>query len=237
MKQIIEYKGGAGFLHNTRKWVSNLFKRNQNKPKHKQPHVQTHAKIASESYKLPTLRKSTIDGYNYQPHVSHEKRAVYHHTDKNHSIIGHRGTNKSDSDDILDDIALATGQNLRENDRYNEESKFLKDFKRQNQGTKVSLSGHSLGSAYSSRLAYDNNLESHGFNEGSSVHPYVLLEHGVHSLNPKINKYHVKSDIISATNPFPNETIKRTGKTSHGIDNFIQGGIIEAFHRIYQILD
>lgn len=240
MKQIIVYKGGAGFLRNTRRWVSNLFKRRRGKPKHKQPHVQTHAKIASESYSPPASRKTTIDGYQYQPHVSHSKRAVYHHPDKNHSIVGHRGTDPSDSDDLLDDIALATGQNLRENDRYKDESRFLKDFKKQNKGTKVSLSGHSLAGEYVKHLGHEHDLETHAFNPGTSPTTLNLGHNLKHALNPKINTYAVNTDIISTTDPFVKNRIKRTASDSHTIRNFIDGGkqqLLKHFHAIYQLLD
>lgn len=227
-KHVYVYMGGRGFLRKPIQWVKNLFKRRKAVPKplkHKQSHVQTHAKIASESYTPHIQRKKSIDGYQYKKDLSHDRRAIYHHPSKKHTIIGQRGTVVSDVNDLLDDTQLATGQDLRQNNRFKQESKFLKDYGKYNKDHKVSLTGHSLGSAYSSRLAHEHGIESHGFNEGSSPHPKVIVDHLKHSLNPKINKYQVKTDIISATNPFATESIsKKEGQSSHSIKNFIGSG-------------
>jgi len=233
-----QYQGGKkGFFNRVGSWVRNLFTRKKgSKPKHKQPYVQAHAKVAREAYVEPNSRARDIDGYLYQPNKSHDKRAVYHHPSKKHTIIGQRGTVVTDAEDLADDVALATGQDwTKKNLRYNTEKRFIK--KEVEGPHKVTLTGHSLGSSYASRLGHETGTESHGFNEGSSPHPKVLVEHAAHAFDPNIHKYHVASDVISTTNPFPTERISRKkGQTPHSMNNFIEGGKAALFKHLMKVL-
>lgn len=239
-----EYLGGKGFLKNTRQWIKNLFRRKGKKiPKHEEEHIQTHAKIAKEAYVPHNARNRNIDGYVYQKDKSHDKRAVYHHPEKNHSIVGQRGTVLSDADDLADDANILLGRSLRDNnDRFKQEDKFINEHKKD--GKKVTITGHSLGGTYSKELGYKHGLESHNFNSGSSIHPNQVVKNAIHALNPNTHTYAVNSDIISTNDLFTKNRINRKkGLSSHSMDNFIKEKVkgsakllIKEFNRIKKAL-
>lgn len=177
----------------------------------------THAKIAFQSYVPRSRRKEELDGYIYQPEESHKKRVVYYHPEKDHYIIGYRGTNWKDKADVEDNTRIATGR-LHTSPRHQAESDYLENYKDKN----VHLTGHSMGAAHSHALSHKHGHKSIAFSMPG------MVEHFKDDLRTHFKKdktrinYTTDKDKLGLTHMFSKRIKTKLKDNPHGLENFMK---------------
>lgn len=176
-----------------------------------------HAKIAKEAYE--NKRSRNIDDYEYQPHFSNDKLAVYRNRKANKSILGIRGTNLRDMRDITDDIAILKDGHKANTPHFKKDEDTFRKLKKE-LGNGISVTGHSRGGVSARKIADKYNIDGYTFNEPFT--PKSLLDNLKKKKN--IKSYRTQKDVLSIFNP--NSKIinskKHTYKNAHGINNFLK---------------
>lgn len=198
-----------------------------------------YAQIARASYERSDS-PDTIEGYTKDKSFSQINSVVY--TNPTTVILGIRGTNLKNPQDLLTDVNLAFN-NLKTTTRYREISKRFKEIL--NKYTylgkslvpyKYIIVGHSLGSSLALQLLFDNPdtiTSIYLFNPGSSpadVKKGLQMKLGkfmgvgyYKNISKKINIYRVNGDIISFASRFLNGNYTQVQSDSfdrHTMNNF-----------------
>ena len=175
-----------------------------------------HALISRESYKKPDERDNEIKGFYYIPELSTPYRAVYENDDKR--IIGYRGTDLKDTQDLIDDAFIIKGQTDKIR-RLNKELKEIDKIKHETKTTE--LTGHSLGALISNKISHTKDLKHIGFNEPLNQQSFLrdLIDHITGDKTR--TRYSHKKDLIGRTNLF-SKNLKYETKKPHSIDELIK---------------
>lgn len=121
--------------------------------------------LAKAAYRQP----ARVGDYDFVPGLSTPTEAVYVNRETAAVVVSLRGTVPS-KEDYMTDVALAAGM-LHKTKRY-AQTKINVDgiVNALGPGTRVSVTGHSLGSSLAASIAYDKRVERQvGFNTGYSV--------------------------------------------------------------------
>ena len=110
---------------------------------------------------------------------------MYATLNKSHIIVGERGTVVSDLEDLGNDGRVVMG-NLHNARRFKEEDAFIGKLKKEFPDSRITITGHSLGGSYASRLAHKHGIEAYAWNEGSAPNAKNLLEHIRHKRDGNI---------------------------------------------------
>jgi hypothetical protein len=184
--------------------------------------------------------------YSLDEGLSDYESVVLHNPNKNHTIIGYRGTLLHDKDDLVEDAKIGLGlHHIKTIHRQKQaDMKYLR-VSNTYRDANITVAGHSLGGVQSYYVATKHGLEGHHYNVGESPLPGVETMHLVNSLlysnRPEYKKQHIYhaerytgygyihngSDPISqGTKHLPGQhhfvkvnTI--TGIGAHYLDNFI----------------
>jgi hypothetical protein len=119
--------------------------------------------LSDESYKRPNERKKKIGDYSID--YNSEDSVVYKNPNTKEVIVGFRGTNPRNQQDIISDLGIIT-HTEDYNNRFNNSLKMIKSLQEQN---KVKLiAGSSLGGSISRYVSDKTGVPSVTFNSGSS---------------------------------------------------------------------
>ena len=186
-----------------------------------------YARLSKDVYEDADKRKDW-NGYKYDKELSDKRQAIYHHPQKNKTIVSYRGT--KDTDDLLTDIELAKGKQ-RGTARYRHAENIFEKAQQKYKGSKMEATGHSLGSNITSHISKKYNVKGIGFNAGEGLD--TIKAHDVYKCNIEKNKpewcdklttHKIGGDPISllAGGYGKTHTYKSKGLLdSHSIDNFV----------------
>jgi len=145
-------------------------------------------------------------GYIYDKDLSSSTEAFYYNPEKNKLVMSVRGT--ASLDDVKTDFEMLRGR-LKDTDRYKRADTSLKKAKEKYSGYDTTITGHSLGSAISSRIASGND----------KVISYNKAEVGGKK-NKKEISIRDSGDIISGLGMFGSHTLTSGGRLSNPFDWF-----------------
>ena len=188
--------------------------------------------LGSSGKKGKARRKAERMGYNSEKLT----RGVAHwkHRD-GHSVISIKGTDPTNSRDLLSDASLAVGK-LTGNAQLKHRKHDVKKIYANTTGDKY-LTGHSLGGSIASKIladsksVRDNTTEAHLFNTGHTKLFNKELGTGMKpetkkDLKDKVTQHHVSGDVISTalTSGSAVGTVEQhkatDGVAKHSLDNF-----------------
>jgi dienelactone hydrolase len=200
-----------------------------------------YANLANEAYKRKD-RKREYEGYIHDDLISDTRHAIYHNAEKNHTVLSVRGTRTDLSQDSIEDLVDSDLGGIVFSDitatrRYKQAQEKLKQAQQKYKGSRVDLTGHSLGGRVVEELAAreKNVNESHSFNPGSFVQNALKDVECKYSMSrqcknrkQRIHRYTVEGDLLSIAS-HSGQGIKqhthkkkpKKGLDAHTIRNFI----------------
>ena len=190
--------------------------------------AKTMARLSNEAYNHPSKRQD-LDGYVLDKELSGKRHAVYHHKDKNKSVIAFRGTVVSDMDDLHADTAITTGQQ-RNHHRFKEAEQIHDQVKNKYQGATIKATGHSLGGALAQHTSRVKGVEAEVFNAGIGANVGLAKDTTSCKVGKKsgycdkVIRHHISGDPISAGGQLAygkNHTYHTKGLDSHSLENFL----------------
>lgn len=172
------------------------------------------AALAQQAYRGIGRRERRVGRWHLQPQHSTSERAVYKDPVTNDVKVAIRGTHNLA--DVGTDALLAVGQ-LKRGTRYKRELAALNKIRSENQGSKVSLTGHSLGGSLVDELSRKTGLKGTAYNAGF----------GINTLFRKSNKnvQHIRTryDPVSGIGKLFGQKFEgETSSGGHGIANFVK---------------
>ena len=199
--------------------------------------------ISQEAYKAPNQRSANLDGYVYDPSLSDVKTAVFVSNPDRTVIIGHRGTKLTDTEDLADDLAIATGTfNLTS--RYKRALKTNDKARAKYPDYNLVNVGHSLGAKVASEVAkkqYIGNSKAVTFAQPTTIpdivtNTYDKVKCAINSKSnyckklknqeTNVTKYDPISSLARISAPGKVKTHKVKGKDPHTLANFNGGCLV-----------
>jgi hypothetical protein len=196
-----------------------------------------HYRIADGSKKDKTRALAKIDKIGYN--VESTKRGISHFSSKDnndkHHVLVLKGTNPSNSKDLLSDVHLAIGTSKKDKQFVRRKNEIKKIYSGIDNNEDKVLTGHSLGSSIAlnamvrSKSIRDNTKSAVLFNAGYSPAFHAELSKGLSKedkkeLKTKVIHQHAKGDLISASLTDKAigrvKTTKATAASPHSLDNF-----------------
>ena len=198
-----------------------------------------YANLANEAYKRKD-RKMEFEGYIHNNELSDTRHAIYHNPDKNHTVLAVRGTRTDLSQDSIEDLGTdLTGivfGNLTSERRYKQAQEKLKQAQEKYKGSRVDVTGHSLGGAVATSLAEREKgiNEAHVFNAGAFA-PQALrdiecqysMSTQCKNRKKRVVRYNIEGDVLSLASHTDKGVKKhiykkpKKGLDPHTIRNFI----------------
>ena len=192
------------------------------------------AEFANASYTAPEKRGDMGD-FKYDKDLSDLRTAVYHNPKTKQTKMSLRGTDFSDKQDVLTDVAITAGK--QKNTRLFKKDQ--KDFEKvkKKYGSNISVGGHSLGGQRSYALAKRNNVKASAFNMGTGIDREGVTDklrcsNPIKSLRPKfcnkIKKHHVFGDGLSVMSRLSAGNNKQYSagtldpRKTHSMSNFLK---------------
>ena len=169
--------------------------------------------------------------------IGSQKRGVAHFKNKadGHNIVTVKGTDPSNTKDLLSDIHLAFGAANKDKQFKHRTKEIKKIYTGIGDKEDKYLTGHSLGGSVvahamaKSKSIRDNTKSAHAYNTGMTMAFNKELQKDLKKedkkeLKAKLTHYHVKNDPISAaltigTQVGKVKTTKQTSASSHSLDN------------------
>lgn len=108
-----------------------------------------------ESYVSPELRKQNLDDYVLDKDLSTQEQGVYYNPSTNHVIVSHRGTQKYNYKDWLNNLALGVGA-YKATSRYKRGENVQKNVENKYGKQNVTTTGHSQGSQIATNVGQDS---------------------------------------------------------------------------------
>ena len=169
-----------------------------------------YANLANESYKRKD-RKMEFEGYTHDNQLSDTRHAIYHNAEKNHTVLAVRGTRTDLSldsqEDLIDsDLGGIVFGNLTATRRYKQAQAKLQQAQQKYKGSKLDVSGHSLGGRISEELgAREKGVDSvYSYNPGSFAKDALTDIECKYSMSTqcknrkkRVHRYTVEGDLLS----------------------------------------
>ncbi len=188
--------------------------------------------FANEVYKGVKNASKVLNGYTLDIKLSNDNNLVYYN--KNFVILCIRGTDPTDSRDLISDAMLMVGFN-KATPHFKDSAKILDKAYKKYKGYKIIVTGHSLAGRITIDLldVYPNKIyKVYAFNPGTSPHNLVkhfgksfvgLFSKSVRNSAKKLNIYTTLGDPISTLSMLEGaKVVKPTSKNPHGLENFDQ---------------
>jgi len=165
------------------------------------------ALVAAEVYNEDDERKETLkdkDGWVWKrlPGWQYNKLAVYTHARSDTCIIGLRGTDPFDQEDVFQDVDLAFWEGLIHIVHSNGRTRLSCEKVRElvDQYDKVYLTGHSLGGFLAFQLALPHpKVQVHIFNAGANgLNHFHHAAYAFMNISDRATHHHVRGDPFSA---------------------------------------
>ena len=199
-----------------------------------------YANLSDQAYKGKD-RKMEFEGYTHDKDLSDTRHAIYHNAETNHTVLAVRGTRTDLSLDSVEDLVdsdlggIVFG-NLTATSRYKQAQSRLRAAQRKYKGSKLDLTGHSLGG----RVVEELSARESGINQAYSYNPGSFASHALTDIKCKfsndaqcknrksrVNRFTVEGDVLSITSHSGQGIKKHThkkkakkGLDAHTIANF-----------------
>tara|TARA_R100000734_G_C3319038_1_gene114109 strand:+ start:2193 stop:2822 length:630 start_codon:yes stop_codon:yes gene_type:complete len=200
-----------------------------------------YANLSAEAYKRED-RKRKYEGYIHDNELSDVRHAIYYNPEKNHTVLAVRGTRTDLSQDSIEDLVdsdlggIVFG-NLTATRRYKQAQTKLRQAQQKYKGSKLDLTGHSLGG----RTVEELGAREKGINEVHSYNPGSFAKDALTDIECKysfstqcknrknrVHRYTVEGDLLSLTS-HTGQGIKehshkkkpKKGLDAHTIKNFL----------------
>ena len=129
-------------------------------------------------------------GYKVDRELSNKNAKVYSNTKTGDAVIGYRGTDPSNIEDLAADLHIASGS--RSHKRFREAEDLAKSTMNKYKGKKVRVTGHSLGGTQALHVNDKLGLEASVYNPGASA---VGNEKPIKNKNVKVTRH--AGDLVS----------------------------------------
>ena len=171
---------------------------------------QLYANFSNEAYKRKD-RKKEFENYIHDDSLSDTRHAIYHNAEKNHTVVSIRGTRTDLSQDSIEDLVdsdlggIVFG-GLTATRRYKQAQAKLQQAQQKYKGSKLDVTGHSLGGRISEELgAREKGVDSvYSYNPGSFAKDALTDIECKYSMSTqcknrkkRIHRYTVEGDLLS----------------------------------------
>lgn len=163
-----------------------------------------HARAVKASYKYAQggsddaikYIEDELPDYSLDEGLSDYESVVLHNRQKNHTIIGYRGTLLHDKNDLIEDAKIGLGlHHIKTIHRQKQADLKYQRVANTYRDSDISVAGHSLGGVQSYYVATKHGLEGHHFNIGETPIPGFETMHRVNSYlysdKPEYQKQHI----------------------------------------------
>ena len=169
-----------------------------------------YANLSDQAYKGKD-RKMEFNGYTHDNNLSDTRHAIYYNAKTNHTVLAVRGTRTDMSKDSIEDLVdsdlggIVFG-NLTATSRYKQAQTKLRQAQKKYAGSKLDLTGHSLGGAVATALAEREKgiNEAYVYNPGSFAKDALIdikcqYSNSTQCKNRKkrVNRFTVEGDVLS----------------------------------------